>query len=219
VLVPCPTQSSQSSRNSLAALASRISQKGALILVFLIQQSRSLTIPLGFQSQLAPHDMSDPVRRDLAMLFGEAGPDLLDGNTGFIARLLQLADDLQDADVAEAERRDFMSFQTSFAGMLSEMRKYRLCLTLAHQFMGQLEEEVRDAILGNAGMIISFRVGLNDAEILEKEFFPEFRSSDLVNLPNYNIYLKLMTTVWSRSRSARGRLAPIFPNQDYRLWK
>ena len=76
--------------------------------------------------------------------------------------------------------------------MLSELRKYRLNLILAHQFLGQLDEEVRDAILGNAGTILAFRLGLTDAELLEKEFAPEFTALDLVRLPNHAIYLKLM---------------------------
>jgi hypothetical protein len=107
---------------------------------------------------------------------------------------------LSRADVLESARRDFYLYLDEFpifttlslATMLSELRKYRLNLILAHQFLGQLDEQVRDAILGNVGTIISFRLGLADAEILEKEFYPEFAAVDLVNLPNYNIYLKLM---------------------------
>jgi hypothetical protein len=76
--------------------------------------------------------------------------------------------------------------------MLSELRKYRLNLVLAHQFLTQIELPVRDAILGNVGTTIAFRIGLTDAEILEKEFYPEFSATDLVNLPNYSVYLKLM---------------------------
>lgn len=76
--------------------------------------------------------------------------------------------------------------------MLSELRKYRLNLILAHQFLGQLEEPVRDAILGNVGTFIAFRIGPTDAEILEKEFYPELSASDLINLPNRQIYIKLM---------------------------
>lgn len=107
---------------------------------------------------------------------------------------------LSRADVREDDRRDFFvyldEFQTfttlSLATMLSELRKYRVSLVLAHQYLSQLDEQVRDAILGNVGTIVSFRLGLTDAEILEKEFWPEFRAEDLVNLPNYNVYLKLM---------------------------
>ncbi len=103
-------------------------------------------------------------------------------------------------DIQESERKDFylyvdefQNFATeSFAGILSEARKYRLNLIVAHQYIGQLEEKVRDAIFGNVGTIISFRVGAADAEFLEKEFEPVFTMNDLVNLGKYNIYLKLM---------------------------
>jgi hypothetical protein len=65
-------------------------------------------------------------------------------------------------------------------------------LVLAHQFLGQLDETVRDSILGNVETMIAFRLGLADAEILEKEFYPQFLATDLINLPNYHVYLKLM---------------------------
>jgi len=88
---------------------------------------------------------------------------------------------------------EFPTFTTlSLANMLSELRKYRVNLVLAHQFLSQLDLLLRDAILGNVGTIISFRLGLADAEILEKEFYPEFRAQDLISLPNHQIYLKLM---------------------------
>lgn len=103
-------------------------------------------------------------------------------------------------DIPETERKDFylyvdefQNFATdSFANILSEARKYRLALVLANQYITQLDEKVQDAIFGNAGTIISFRVGATDAEFLEKEFEPVFTMNDLVNLPKYNIYLKLM---------------------------
>ena len=106
--------------------------------------------------------------------------------------------------ILEEERQDFylyvdefQNFVTeSFAGILSEARKYRLNLILAHQYIGQLvtdtTTDVRDAVFGNVGTLITFRVGAYDAEFLEKEFDPEFAIRDLVNLENYNIYLKLM---------------------------
>ena len=84
------------------------------------------------------------------------------------------------------------------------MRKYRLNLVFAHQYMAQVDETVQDAILGNAGTIITFRTGLTDALLLEREFHPEFTAHDLVNLPNYHIYLKLMVDgVVSKPFSAR----------------
>lgn len=76
--------------------------------------------------------------------------------------------------------------------MLSELRKYRVGLILSHQYLAQLEPRVRDAILGNVGTIISFRLGPDDAELMAKEFYPEFSATDLMNLPNYSVYLKLM---------------------------
>src|SRR5437667_539684 len=107
---------------------------------------------------------------------------------------------LSRAELPETERRDFFLYAdefpsfttTSFAGMLSEMRKYHVGLVLAHQYIEQLDEAVRGAVLGNVGTVVAFRVGLSDAEVLEKEFCPEFTASDLINLPNYNIYLRLM---------------------------
>lgn len=107
---------------------------------------------------------------------------------------------LSRADIPEAERKDFylyldefQNFTTlSMAGMLSELRKYRLNIIAANQYLGQIEPEVREAILGNVGTLVAFRIGLLDARLLEKEFFPEFKDTDLINLPNFNIYLKLM---------------------------
>ena len=112
---------------------------------------------------------------------------------------LQLAA-MSRVDIPEEERKDFFlyvdefqNFATeSFVNILSEARKYRLALILAHQYIAQMEETVRDAVFGNIGTLISFRVGAEDADFLEKEFLPEFNASDLVNLTKYNIYLKLM---------------------------
>ncbi|MEK7507489.1 MAG: type IV secretion system DNA-binding domain-containing protein [Patescibacteria group bacterium] len=92
---------------------------------------------------------------------------------------------------------EFQNFATdSFSGILSEARKYRLNLILAHQYIGQLvtdvSTKVRDAIFGNVGTMIVFRVGAADAEFLEAEFEPEFVIQDIVNLPNYHTYIKLM---------------------------
>ena len=72
------------------------------------------------------------------------------------------------------------------------MRKYHVGLVLAHQHLSQVEDGTRDAILGNAGTIIAFRIGLADALLLEREFHPELTAVDLISLPNYHIYLKLM---------------------------
>jgi type IV secretory pathway TraG/TraD family ATPase VirD4 len=107
---------------------------------------------------------------------------------------------LSRADTPEEKRRDFYLYLDEFhnfttlslTGMLSELRKYRLNLNLAHQYLAQLDERLLHAILGNVGTIISFRIGPKDAEVIAQEFAPEFTSTDLMNLPNYHIYLKLM---------------------------
>ncbi len=117
---------------------------------------------------------------------------------------LQLAA-MSRVDMPEEKRRDFFvyvdefqNFATeSFPSILSEARKYRMSLVLAHQYIGQLissegSTKVRDAVFGNVGTLIVFRVGAADCEFLEKEFMPEFLQQDLVNLPKANVYIKLM---------------------------
>lgn len=107
---------------------------------------------------------------------------------------------LSRQDIPEEKRKDFylyvdefQSFATSsFADILSEARKYRLNLILANQYLSQIDEKVRGAIFGNVGTIISFKVGLEDAKFLTQEFYPAFSQEDLINLPCYSIYLKLM---------------------------
>jgi type IV secretory pathway TraG/TraD family ATPase VirD4 len=104
------------------------------------------------------------------------------------------------ADTPPADRRDFFvyidefqSFTTlALANMLSELRKYRVGFTVAHQYLHQLEPDVRHAVLGNTGSIISFRVGAEDAPYLAREFSGRFDEIDLLQLPNYRVYLKLM---------------------------
>jgi hypothetical protein len=105
---------------------------------------------------------------------------------------------------------EFQSFANeSFADILSEARKYKLNLTIAHQYVEQMAEEVRAAVFGNVGTMVTFRVGAYDAEILEKEFAPTFTAEDLVNLGSYQIYLKLMIDgIGSQPFSAR-TLPPI----------
>lgn len=88
---------------------------------------------------------------------------------------------------------EFHNFTTAAtADMASELRKYGVSLTLANQHLQQLEPEIRHAILGNAGTLISFRTGSEDAALLAREFEPIFKAHDLLTLPNYDIYLKLM---------------------------
>lgn len=107
---------------------------------------------------------------------------------------------LSRVDVEESKRRDFYLFVDEFqnfttlsvANMVSDLRKFHIGLVMAHQHLYQLEPEVRHAVLGNAGTIVSFRLGPEDAEIFAKEFEPVFAREDIVNLPNHSIYLKLM---------------------------
>jgi hypothetical protein len=116
----------------------------------------------------------------------------------FVGKILMAA--LSRVDMAEAERKDFHlyldEFQnvttTSIAQILSEARKYRLCLVLAHQFIAQLKDEISKAVFGNVGSLIAFRVGPEDGEFLEKQFEPVFKSNDLVNVDNYQCFARLL---------------------------
>lgn len=107
---------------------------------------------------------------------------------------------LSRADILESERRDFYfyidEFQNvttkSIATILSEARKYRLNLIIAHQFLGQLDEDIKKAVFGNVGSIAAFRIGSDDAEFISTQFKPVFGPDDLLNIDNYNAYLKLL---------------------------
>jgi hypothetical protein len=130
---------------------------------------------------------------------GQIGEDNCALLGAMLVTKIQLAA-LGRADVPEEKRKSFYLyvdevhnfFTLSFAGVLSEARKYGLALVLAHQYLDQLDEKMRAAILGNVGTLISFRVGAEDAKYLAREFYPVFTEADLVNLPNHHIYLKLM---------------------------
>lgn len=107
---------------------------------------------------------------------------------------------LSRVDIPEETRNDFYVYLDEFQNVstntinsiFSEARKYRLSLTVAHQFIAQLQEKIRDSVFGNVGTIGSFRVGPQDAEFLEKEFAPVFSENDLVNIDNFNVYIKLL---------------------------
>ena len=107
---------------------------------------------------------------------------------------------LSRRDLSEDKRRPFYLYvdemhnfiTLTFADVLSEARKYGLNLILAHQYIEQLDEKIRAAVFGNVGTLISFRVGADDARYLAREFSPVFDETDLINLPNHHIYLKLM---------------------------
>ncbi len=159
---------------------------------------------------------------------GRIGEDNSSLLGGMIITKIQLAA-MERVRIPEETRKDFylyvdefQNFVTdAFAGILSEARKYRLNLTVAHQYTAQLVSDkstaVRDAVFGNVGTMIIFRVGSDDAEFLEKEFDPEFTPSDIVNLPNYKIYLKLMIDgVTSRPFSAK-TLPPMVKGGDKKV--
>lgn len=127
---------------------------------------------------------------------------------------------LSRADVTESKLKglpsfylyvdEFQSFANeSFADILSEARKYKLSLTVAHQYVEQMSEEVRAAVFGNVGTMITFRIGAFDAEIFEKEFAPIFTAEDLVNLGFAQIYLKLMIDGVSSQPFSATTLPPI----------
>ena len=130
---------------------------------------------------------------------GKIGEDNCSLLGALVVTKIQLAA-LSRVDLPEENRKPFYlyvdeihSFITlSFADILSEARKYGLNLVLAHQYIDQLDERIRAAIFGNIGTIISFRIGAEDAKYLAQEFAPVFNEEDLIKLPNFNIYLKLM---------------------------
>ena len=129
-------------------------------------------------------------------------------------------------DMPEAEREDFylyvdefQNFATdSFASILSEARKFRLNLIVANQFIGQLKEEIRDAVFGNVGSLMCFRVGNDDAEYMAKQFIPLFNQQDLINIENYNSIAKiLIDSKPSRAFSIEGYNYP--PNKSIEIGK
>ena len=130
---------------------------------------------------------------------GRVGEDAMRLLGGMLITKMQISA-MERVNIPESEREDFYlyvdEFQNfaveSFAGILSEARKYRLNLIMAHQYIMQLSEEVRDAVFGNVGTIITFRVGSPDAVFMENEFMPRFTPEDIINLPKTGIYLKLM---------------------------
>lgn len=130
---------------------------------------------------------------------GEIGEDAASVMGSMLVNSFQLAA-MQRAKQKEEHRKPYYLFidechsfiTLSFADILAEARKYGLSLFLAHQYINQLQEPVRAAIFGNVGTIISFRVGAEDAAALTKEFYPEFDEVDLINLPIFHIYIKLL---------------------------
>ncbi len=110
---------------------------------------------------------------------------------------------------------EFQTFSTeSFANILSEARKYKLNLILAHQYINQLDDTVKDAVFGNVGNLISFRIGIEDALFLEKEFEPEIHAQDLINLPSYYFYIKMMIDNMPARPFMARELGPLAPSKE-----
>lgn len=130
---------------------------------------------------------------------GQIGEDAAGLLGGLLVTTLGLAS-FSRQDIPETERRDFILYLDEFqnfttrsmTNMTSELRKYHVGLVLAHQYLFQLDQDVREAVLGNAGTIISFRLGASDANYLAQEFQPVFSQLDFINLPNHDILLRLM---------------------------
>lgn len=148
---------------------------------------------------------------------GKIGEDNMRLLGGMIVTKIQLAA-MERVDIPrEEDRHDFYLFvdefqnfaNQSFANILSEARKYRLNLVVAHQYIKQLEEDVGWAIFGNVGTIIAFRVGADDATFMENEFMPTYTPENLVNLSKYQIYLKLMVDGAATPPFSANTLAPI----------
>jgi len=165
-----------------------------------------LTVPMvrniagQYESKLDFREIIDKKKILLVNLSkGRVGEDISSFLGALFVVKLQLAA-MSRIDIPEDKRNDFYlyvdEFQEfvaaeAFEGILSEARKYRLCLIVAHQYIGQLDENLRKAVFGNVGTVISFPVGPEDAQFLEKEFHPDFKIKDLIALSKYHIYLKL----------------------------
>lgn len=140
-----------------------------------------------------------------------------------ITRLFLAA--MSRADVIEEERRPFFLYvdefpsfgtQSTFSALLSEARKFKLSVMLAHQYMAQLSDDLRSAIFGNVGTIISFRVGAEDASYLAREFAPVFSEADFVNLANHEIYLKLSVNSLASAPFSARTFPPHIPDASCR---
>jgi hypothetical protein len=115
-----------------------------------------------------------------------------------VGKILMAA--LSRVDMPEAERVDFYLYMDEFQNVttnsisqiLSEARKYRLCLSIAHQFIAQLDQKIRDSVFGNVGSMAVYRVGTDDAKFLESIFSPVFSAKDIMNIDNFNCYLKML---------------------------
>ncbi|MFW6110077.1 MAG: type IV secretion system DNA-binding domain-containing protein [Patescibacteria group bacterium] len=137
----------------------------------------------------------------------------------FVSRMQYEA--MRRVELPEEERKNFLlyvdEFQNfasgAFANILSEARKYHLCLNLTHQYVDQLPEEMCDAVFGNVGTIISFTLGSQDAEVLANEFAPVFTAEDIIGLERYHVYLELMIDGMSSQPFSAVSLPPVFDRE------
>lgn len=152
------------------------------------------------KSKFDPRFMMDNRRILIANLSkGALGEDKTNLMGAILVSKFQLAA-MSRANVPEEKRPNFFLFideffnftTESFAGILSEARKYGLCLTLSHQYMEQLDKSVREAVLGNVGTIVAFRVGHQDADVLEQEFGASYRARHFTELANHQVCVKLL---------------------------
>jgi hypothetical protein len=152
-------------------------------------------------------------------LLGEENAALL--GAMMITKIQQAA--LERADTPEEQRKsfylycdEFQYFATdTFLEMLQEARKYRLSVTISHQFMGQISGQMKAAVFGNVGTIISFRVGAEDAVILEKEFEPEFKVRDLINLAVRELYIKMSVRGQTRDAFSANTMDCVTPKKHH----
>ena len=147
---------------------------------------------------------------------GKLGDDKVNLLGSLLATQFQLAA-MARVNVPEAERRDFylfidefQNFSTdAFASILAEARKYRLCLTLSHQYIDQLSLPIRQALFGNVGTLIAFRVGNPDAETLEKEFGKAYTAGAIADLARYSAVVKLLEEGTTRAPFVAHMLPPV----------
>lgn len=136
-------------------------------------------------------------------------------------------DAMSRANVPEKDRTDFylyvdefQNFATeAFATILSEARKYKLNLTMANQYIAQMPDEVRDAVFGNVGTLISFQVGFDDAEYISQQFAEEVMPNDLINLDKFSAYSKLLIDLMPSKTFSFGTFPPPHPTEKDRLEK
>lgn len=154
-------------------------------------------------------------------LLGEENAGLI--GAMIVTKIYQAA--MSRADMREEDRKDFyfyvdefQNFATdTFAEILSEARKYRLCMTIAHQYVGQLSENIRKTVFGNVGSMVSFRVGAEDAGLLAQEYTPVFNVRDIINLGVREFYLK-MSIDGELTEPFSGRTLDMkFPEKDHTL--